>query len=711
MGEPIRDVSPLFLSRSVAIVGLSPRAHYAVSILKGLQTLGFDGKLVGIHPKETSVLGVPCYPDLASVPFPVDMAVLVVNRDRVVPILDECGRAGVSAATVISSGFSESGPQGRAIEADLVRAADRNGVVLCGPNCLGFVAVHQRLSTYAHPALSLTPGNVAVISHSGGLLNEVLDYGRYRGVKYSYLISAGNEAQVGLADYLNYFVDDPHTEAIGCIVEGVRRGAAFKQALDRALAAHKPVVLIKIGQSELAQQSALTHTGAMAGSAAVFSALARQFGVTQVPDVNQLVEDLLVFSRGRRLFAAGGSPRGMAALEISGGGKGLICDLSDRYGIPLPEVEPEIRAELDQLMPEGASAANPLDLVLPWNAPGSLELHRDCLDLLGRSQALDVVLSRVTVPAGGSSGSALEHRAEMVAAQAHHPDKLFVLLGRTSAAMPEDWREVLAEPTVPYLQGYRRGLAAIGALMGYRRALARRENDREELGAPPIWDAARRESSVLDEVESKAVLSGAGIAVNATRFVQTAAQAVTAADALGYPVVLKGISPAALHKSDFGLVALKLADERAVKTAADTILARLSELAVTEGGRVGLSVQTMVPEGVEIILGGYRDPLYGPVLLCGLGGIWAEVIEDRCLGLAPLTMADALDMIHQTRIGRLTGGFRGMPPFDPRGPARVLVRLGQLMQAYPDIAELDCNPTFCLGETATVADARIILNR
>lgn len=709
MLDETRDLTPLFNCRSIAVIGASPRAHYALSILQGLQSIGFNGKIVGIHPKETSVLGFPCYRDLASVPFPIDMAVMVVHRDRIPGLLEECSQANVRAVTVISSGFAETGSEGRALEQELVRLADQHQIVLCGPNCLGFIAVAQRLSTYAHPALKLQPGNVAIVSHSGGLLNEVLEYGRYRGLNFSYLISAGNEAQIGLADYVNYLVDDPQTRVIGLIVEGIRQSLRFKAALDKAMRAKKPVVLIKIGRSELAQKAALTHTGATVGSSEVFSALCRQFGVSQVKDVSELCETLLLFSRSHHLFAKT-KPNGVVALEISGGGKGLICDLADTYGVPLPEIEDALTMELVKVMPEGTEAVNPLDLVLPWNAPGSLELHRSCLDILGKSEAVDIIVSRVTVPMSGSSEAALAHRSEMVEAQGRFPDKLFLMLGRTSAMMPEDWRAILSEPTVPYLQEYRRGLAAIGSLVQYRRILSRSFPTRP--AGPSFLTTGLNLAGprALDEVESKAVLAAIDVPVNKTVFVEDEGSAVAAANELGYPVALKGISPAAIHKSDYGLVELNIADSHAVAAAAKKILDSMRRLPDTGPGRIGISVQSMIPSGIETIVGGYRDPGFGPIVVCGLGGVWTEILQDRSMRLAPVTIADAAEMTAETHIARLAEGYRGAPPFNLERLHKVIVRMGQLFVEHPEISEFDLNPIFCAHENVTVADARIILS-
>ena len=684
----------LFAFRGLAVVGATPRNPYAKSILEGLASVGFTGNVACVNPNAEPVGNVAGYATLAAVPFPVDAVAIVVRADRVPEILEECGCAGVRSATVISAGFAESGEAGRALQERIAEIARRFGIALCGPNCLGFVSLHDRTATYSRSKLPARPGGVAIVSHSGGMLNEVLSYGSYRGIRFSKVVSSGNEAVLGLADYLEDFIDDPATTTIGLIVEGVREPERVRAAFARALRARKPVVAIKIGSSALASASAATHTGAMAGSADLFAALCDRDGVTLVEDIDELCESLLVFSRSRALLNGDGEPRGLAAIEISGGGKGLICDLADRYGLALPQ-------------PRDGATSNPLDLVVSWETPQSLELHAAALEALAADGGYDLVVSRVSVLPSGPIETTLEHGRLIERMQRAHPEMLFAVLGRASDAINPVWLHFCDESGVTYLQSYKRGIAALANLDRYRRRLLRpRDAAQPPSPQPP---SLPRERGILDEAETKDVLASLGFPVNATRFAATAEDAAAAAAALGYPVVVKGLSPHAVHKSDGGFVALDVREEGTLRSVAAGMLARLRALGSANGARVGLSVQGRVAPGLEAIVGAYRDPVYGPAILCALGGTFAEAFDERLLWIAPVGASEALERIERSKIGKLAAGFRSLPPADVAPLAALVAGLSAWIAADARIRELDLNPVILRGADLTIVDARAVV--
>ncbi len=686
-------VARLFAFSGLAVIGGTPRNPYATSILEGLASLGFAGRVACVNPGAEPVGAVAGYARLEDVPFPVDAAAIVVRAERVPEILEDCGRRGVAGVTVVSAGFAESGEEGRALQARLTGIAHRFGIALCGPNCLGFLSLHDRTSTYSRSRLPARPGGVAVVSHSGGMLNEVLSYGAYRGIRFSKVVSSGNEAVLGLADYLEHFVDDPATTTIGLIVEGVRAPERVRAAFARAARARKPIVAIKIGSSALASASAATHTGAIAGSADLFAALCEQYGAVLVEDIDELCETLQLFSKARRSIDAAREPRGAAAIEISGGGKGLICDLADRRGLSLPQPR------------DGSS--NPVDLVLSWEVPQSLELHARTLEALAADGGYDVVVSRVSVLPSGPIETALAHGRLIERAQREHPEMLFTVLGRASDAINPLWQAFCAETGLPYLQGYKRGVAALAALEAYRRRVhAASEESEPAPFAPP---ALPRAGTILDEVEAKSVLAALGFPVNATRFATSVEEAVAAAETIGFPVVVKGISPHAVHKSDGGFVVLDVSDARRARDVAAEMLVRLRRLGDAGGARVGLSVQRRTAPGLECIAGAYRDPLYGPVVLCALGGVFAEAFDERLLWLAPVTAAEVRRRLERSKIGTLARGFRSLPPADTAPLAALVADLSRWIAADARLLELDLNPVIVRGAEATVVDARAVV--
>ena len=695
----------LFAFRGLAVIGGTARNPYASQILEGLSSIGYTGDVACVNPRGEPVGTVPGFRTLAEIPFAVDAAAIVVRADRIPDILEQCGLAGVRSVTIVSAGFAEAGETGRALQAAIVQVARRFDIALCGPNCLGFLSLHDRTSTYSRAKLPTRAGDVAVVAHSGGLLNEVLSYGSYRGIFFSKAISAGNEAVVTLADYLDHLIDDPQTTTIGLIVEGVRDPERVRAAFASAARFRKPIVAIKIGSSALAQVSAATHTGAMAGSADLFAALCAQHSVTLVEDIDELCESLLVFSHARMLVASDAPVRGIAAIEISGGGKGLICDIAERRDLPLPPMREATAASVAREFDDSWIPSNPLDVVMTWDSPASLGTHGKLLDALAADGGYDLLISRVSVLPKGTSEQTLDHGRLIADRMRAHPDMLFTVLGRASDAINERWRAMCDETGLIYLQGYKRGLAALAYLWEYRRSASIPAGAPQPVPVPPF----PRTNGLLDEGEAKDVLSALGFAVNDTVFAASAAAAVDAARGLGFPVVIKGLSPHAVHKSDGGFVTLDVADERAVRDTATTMLSRLADLGDPGAARLGLTVQRRVAAGLEIIVGGYRDALYGPVVLCALGGVFAEIFPERLLWIAPVDPAAVLRRLQATTIGQLASGFRSLPPTELEPLAATVARVSAWLAADDRVRELDLNPVIVCGSDLTIVDARLLV--
>lgn len=697
-------VDPLFRFSSVAFVGASPRNYIARSSLKGLRSIGFMGSVACVHPNAEPVAGFPAYRTLDDVPFEVEHVVFDIRADRIPAELETCAAIGVSGVTIHSDGFAEAGEHGKALQEEVASIAARSGIAVCGPNCMGLLSVHDRTATYGRSDLPSSPGGVGIVSHSGGVLNEILAYGTYRGIAFSKAVSAGNEAVCDVADFLEHLVDDVATTTIGLVLEGVRSAGRLRAALAVALERAKPVVAIKIGSSKLAARAAATHTGAIVGSADLFAALCAQYGVTLVRDIDQLCEALLVFSHAGALVRRRERPRGVAVIEISGGGGELVCDIAERAGLELPVPGTNAVRAVADVLPGALS--NPVDLTLSWEHPQSRERHAAVLEALASDGGFDAVVSRISVPVQGDLTPILAHGGILAAAAQAHPGVFFAALSRASDTIHPQWRAFVAENGIAYLQGYERGLDALAQLMEYLRFRA--------LPAGRPIEAGRRVLSghcgLVDEVDAKSALAQLGFPVNQTVFAGSIDEAVAAAETLGYPVALKGVSPQAAHKSDLGLVALDLRAGDQVARCARDLLEKVHALGAGAGGRSGLSVQTFVEPGLEAIVGAYRDEVYGPVVVCGLGGVFAEVLESRALRLAPVDVAAARHAIESTKLGELSRGFRHLPPFATEPLAEIVARLSAWIHDDRHVTEVDFNPVILGPRGPSIVDARIVLS-
>jgi acetyltransferase len=537
---------------------------------------------------------------------------------------------------------------------------------------------------------------VAVISNSGGIMNEVMSAGAPRGIGFSHLVNSGNEAGVTAADLLDYFVADPATDVVLAVLEAVRDPLLFTAACDRAAAARKPIVVLKMGRSEKGAHSVSTHTGALAGTDAVYSALFRQKGIIQVNDLDELVDMGALFSTAIPVLRNHSLER-TGIIEISGGGKELLCDTCAAAGVELPELSAAGAATLQAVLPSGLFATNPVDTGGGWSDADKKDVYPVALEVLASEPDIDVVVSRYTIPRAGDLGALNARVDEMEAARAAHPDRLFVVLSRTTDQWSPEWEANLRDRHIAFLQGYGRGPRALAHLAAYSRFVhgsdAQREARPESPASPP-----RESQRLLDEIESKALLAAAGIPVVETVLATTAEQAVREAERMGYPVALKVLAPEIVHKSAQGGVRLGL-------SGAETVEQAFHELEETAAGARasfrGVTVQPMATPGAEVVLGAQRDPQFGPVIMCGLGGVFVEALNDVALRLAPLRPEDANAMLDELRGRRLLEGT------DRPGISEALCRLSDLMLGRPDIVSVDVNPVFVHSAGLIAVDARV----
>lgn len=690
------------------MVGASERPGSAGRlVLENLRHLEYDGAVYAVHPRHNRVLGFPCYPDLKSLPGPVDSVAVLLGAEKVLPILEEAVEIGAQAAWVLASGFAEAGPEGAARQAELARFAEASGLMVCGPNCIGMANLVDGAATYS---VALGPatraGSVSAVVQSGAVCLGLANAARFG---FRCLISSGNEAVLDSADYIGYLADDPHTQVIVAFLEGISSPRKFTAAAQAAAEAGKPILVVKVGRSAAARRTVQAHTGSLAGSDAVCDAAFRRLGVVRLDTLDELVE-------AAELFLACPLPAGdgVGLLSLSGGQIGLIADLAQDLELEFPTFSEEAQQALIEILPPYSPIANPLDA---WGNGDLEENYPACVDVVSREERVHLLaVSRGTpsevAPREVEQSLAVARAAVQARQQTGKPVLMF---SNYSAGFQAQVKEALTDGGVPYLQGTRETLHALQAFVDYGRFRRQRERPMSR-GCPSPPDLAdwrerlRGMQGALSEIEGRRLLAAYGIPGPQEAVATTADEAVATAGRIGYPVVLKILSPDIQHKTEIGGVRMSLEDEAAVAAAFHEVMSA-ARRHHPQARLEGALIQEMAPDdAVEVILGVLRDPDFGPAVVFGSGGIMVELLKDSSLRLPPLSRDEAAAMIYETRGAQLLQGFRGRPPADVDALTDALVRLSQLAADLGDlIAALDVNPLMVLprGQGVCAVDALV----
>jgi acetyltransferase len=686
-GFDFRPVASTLQARSLAIVGASERARWPSEILRNLRELGYPGPVQLVNPRQREVLGQRCHPSLRDLPAPVEHALVIVPAAAVPEVLTEAEAAGVGSATVYASMMGEGeAAQSKARGAWLAQFVAKSRLRIAGPNCMGSFSYRERLFGYPNTELCrLPPGPVACLFQSGGTLQLWMQSAADRGLRFSYCVTSGNEADLDLADYLDFVIDDPETHLIVLFIEGLRRPAPFMQAAGRALAMGKPVLAIKTGAGSRSQAASLSHTGAIAGDFTSYLAMCERYGIVNCRSLDDLLEMALAFGVGRL-------PRGprIAFVTPSGGAVDLLHDYGETEGAVIPDLAPSTKAALLPLMQEGISPANPLDMGIP---PPLATAAAICATVAGDA-GIDMVAWALPLPRKDSAFGDLTPMRDMLAST----DKPVVGFARMVHQGGEGHLAAQEAAGFPFLQGMQ---ATVRALNGLWFHAARRGR----LPASPAPAAPSR----LTPATLEATLSGYGIVPAQSAAVASIGEAVAAAERIGFPVALKIRSRDILHKTEAGGVALDLRDRGEVAAAA-TALVAAAHAAHPDASIEGYLVQEMV-SGIETIVGARSDPHYGPVLLMGAGGILAELANDAALRLLPLEADDVRAMIEGLKLARLLAAFRGRPPADRGALESTALALGRLFLDHRSrIAEIEINPLTLrpAGGGAVAVDVRVL---
>jgi acyl-CoA synthetase (NDP forming) len=694
----MKDLRLLLRPESIAVVGASEKFGAGSLVIENLRGLGYQGKIIPINPGYSTVLGLPCYPSLLDVPSEekIDFAAIVLGSKRVIPVLEQAAQRGVHAAWAFASGFAEAGGEGAESQEELKRLCHEKDILFCGPNCVGYVNLHDGVGTLSAPiSPTLRKGTVGAVAQSGSVILALAN--SKRGVGFSTLVSSGNEAVLDTTDYVQYLLEDEGTEVVIVFMEGIRRPKAFIQVSERASELNKPIIVVKVGRSELAKKTVVTHTGALAGADRVYEALFRKLGVIRVEDLDQLLETAEAFVCCRKRLPKGDR---VGIITVSGGEIGLIGDLCENLSFSLPPLSASAHERLHERLPPFTPIGNPLDA---WGTGDLKETYPACLEVLAEEEGIDLIAVSQDSPPGMAEKQISQYAdVAKAAVRATSSGKPVVVFSHVSGGLDPSIKAILDQGHVPFLQGTRESLLAIDHLIGHGRFQRRQKADLEPLEHSPINRGAmiqklHGERRVLSHGESTEILKAFQIPVVREVLVDSVDRALEAATTMGYPVVLKGQSLQIPHKTEAGLVRLNIQDNTELRTAFDEITGRAHQYD-SAATLEGILVQEMAPnEAVEVIVGVSRDPFFGPVVVLGLGGILVELLKDTSMRLPPISLNEAYGMISELRGRPLLEGFRGREPADSNSLARVLVQIGRMAVDLKDVLiSLDLNPLMVL---------------
>ena len=682
--------------RHVAVIGASAdRAKFGGRVMRFLVQHGYDGRVSPVHPSATEVLGRAAYRDVRDAPFGIDVALLAVPAAQLHATVEACGKAGVRCCVVLTADFAETGDDGARRERELVVTARKHDMRLLGPNCLGYIVPHARLALTSSVALAsgrMPRGPIALISQSGSLMASVISHAQDAGTGFSACVSVGNQADLEICDFIEYFVDDRATQAICVYVEGLKNGKRLLELADRCKAARKPLLAVKAGNSAAAARIAQSHTASLAGSRVVWEAACRDHGVCVLDDPEAMIASA-------HFLVAFGAPRaeGVAAMSPSGGTIAVTADRLAAARLTLAQLSDDTRAALSALVPP-ARPLNPLDI-------GGLARDQGLPAALATQAAYaadpNVGVSFIVVATTPQLDEKV--RAWGRAAIASRMPTAILL---TPGTLVDGARQTLRELGCPYTNRMDDALRVIATAIEYGKTTREPQRPRH----PYIdIDVDGLAAGRLTETEAKALVRRAGIEAPEERHAKDAQSAVAAAAELGYPVVMKAVCREITHKSDAGAVKLGLSSASEVAGAWNDMVSAVERLgyAATFEGCV---VQRMISDGVELVLGARHDPCFGPVVLVGTGGIHVELLDDVQVALAPLDAGRARQLISSLRVSPLLCGARGRPPLDVDGAADALARLASLAATLGErLVELDINPLLVRRAGVVALDARATL--
>ncbi|MEE9550174.1 MAG: acetate--CoA ligase family protein [Candidatus Binatia bacterium] len=713
MSERRDDLSPLLAPRTIAIIGASERGHFASSIHKNLARGGFPlENLFPVNPKHQRIFELPCYPTVKDIPDEVDLGIIVVPQRFVLPIARECGEKGVRSLLVVSMGFAEAGKEGRKYQEQLTAVARDFGMALLGPNTMGLVYPRTRSFLWsASLPDKLTPGGLAAIFHSSGMLNLFFTMVAQRRLGLSLGLAPGNEAGFNMTDYLSWAVEDPETRVIALVIESIRDPQGFRETLERAWKLRKPILALRLGRSARAKRSIVSHTGSLATTGEAWDGLFEQKGVVRVSNLDDLIETsvFLSFAELDRM-----EKNSLGLVTISGGDCSLLSDICDRVGLMLPDLEGESRRTIARELKKDSFIGNPLDVedLLVSNQEG---FYRS-VEAFARFPGFALIGCRLNIPE--RPNERLREAYRRISEIVRRAGKQVLFFSRASEQLNQEWFDLFTSLRVPFLLEYEKGLKTLrGAIRLVEKRSRRAEREeREEREKVPDGRRLREilsksASKVLPARETLLLFKEYGIPFARTELASSAKEAADLAEVIGYPVVVKVSSIDIPHRSDIGAVKTGLETPEEVGAAYEMVVKRCEE--TRPGARIeGVMIQPMVQGVGEMILGVSRDPQLGPVVLLGVGGIFVELLKDVALRAPPFDLHDCQEMIDGLRGKALLLGTRGQPRGDLEALAQAILALSHLaLDLREEVEEVDLNPVIVQreGEGVVAVDGLVVV--
>lgn len=692
------DIAKLINPRSVAVVGASTREDaLGTTVLKNLLTLGFDGAIYPVNPRYTEIAGLRCYPSLMDIPEPADAVFIGIPAAGGPDVLDQAAARGIKAAEINAMGYADGGAEGAVLQARIQSTAAAHGMAICGPNNVGLLNVHERTGMWTMPVKKVKPGPMAVFTQSGSA--SMILCQDPKGIGLGYAITSGNEAVVNAADYLDYLVHDDRVELILMFLETIRNPAKFGTAASHATSAGKRILVVKIGRSESGQAAVRAHTNSVAGDDRVYDAFFKKHGIVRLRDFDEMLEAAALF----HAYPDPPPTPHVAPLTLSGGEAALVADLGSALGVSMPPFAPQTLERLRPTLPPFSSPRNPLDA---WGLSWDPDRFAELIAALHDDPSIGTVVPAVDAPAdGGGDAGFAKDMARIFARMKPTTEKRFLIFNNAAAAGTDpELLQMLGESGIPCLVGMNPALAALAQWTTYRQP---QPSKPAADGHKNSWLERLAKADIGSEHSRFELLRDVGVPMADCEVVTSAADAIDKADRLGYPVVLKGAAPGLAHKTDMGLVRLNLTHAQAVEAAFEDVRGRL----VRDGYQLHeITVQPLITEGVELLVGVRNDPAFGPITVVGLGGVNVELLRQVSIRLGAVDALTARQMLNETLAGKLLAGVRGHPPMDEEAAAEavaVISAFGASMEGH--LAAVEVNPLIVreAGQGAIGVDALV----
>lgn len=703
------NLEKIFSPKSVAVIGASDEVgSVGYALMKNFLDLSFEGKIYPVNVRKTEILGMKTYANVAQVPEPIDLAIIATPSRTVPDVLEECGKAGIFGVIIISAGFKEIGPEGAALEEKIVEIRKRYGMRIVGPNCLGVIRPSVGLNATFVNELP-KPGNIAFISQSGALGSAILDWAMHENIGFSNFVSLGSMIDVNFGDLIDYFGTDPKTRSILMYIEGIADARGFMSAA-RHFARTKPIIVVKAGKFSESAKAAASHTGSLTGEDVIYDTAFKRAGMVRVDEIADLFNSAEVL--GMQPLPQGPN---LAIITNAGGPGVMATDSLISQKLKLAKLSKKTMDKLDETLPPYWSKENPIDILGDAKSDRYAAVLQACLD----DENIDGVLIIYTPQAVADPVKVAQSIVELCSNRGSRNKTILTSFMGHDAV--EGANRVFTQNNIPTYSTPEQAIKTYRYMYQYKRNLELLYETPAELPVdvvPPkrplmviLRNVASENRDVLNEAEAKTFLEYYNLPVVKTKVAQNEDEAASLASQIGYPVVLKILSPQIIHKTDAGGVVLDLNNETEVRNAFNSIVKAAKEHD-PNAEILGVTVQQMVKkQGYEVIIGAKADPLFGPVILFGMGGVGVELFKDFAIGIPPLNQTLVRRLMEETKVYQLLKGYRNVPPANIPLLEEILVRFSQMLVDYPQLKEVDINPLFINDKEAIALDARIVIDK